>query len=457
MTEQAITKLITEMCQEDSRLKGKEVEVREIIQALLAAKPDASATPEFKEMLRTKLLSQKDDQPSTLKTRRWLMPLALGTAAIVAGVAAYPLIRQNSNGMKVTALGENAFGSISLNSAGDSSLRKTSGGAETATMSLDRDSSASAPAIDIAPLPVQSFRYVYTGEAVLQNESKLEVFRRAKSTGPSAKNILGDLGSLSLNKNAFADSTLQSISFGQGEDAYRADIDFANGRLSIILVGSSSGSEKTTAATSLPKEETVQITDDFLESFGISRSGYGDPIVTPGYNPVAGGGFGTDAMLIRETMDQQVIYPLIMNDKKVYDLGGNLVGMGLSVSATKKKVTLLNASFSNSFESSKYDAETSFQAIIEAAKLGGLQKYYSGEGEITEVSLEKPEFAYVQTTQYRNNTSEELLVPAYAFQVSEKDSDKGYLRTIIVPLVKGLLDQDMPGQIEPAVMPRPAL
>jgi hypothetical protein len=162
-----------------------------------------------------------------------------------------------------------------------------------------------------------------------------------------------------------------------------------------------------------------------------------------------------------------VVYPLKVQDKAVYDDGGNKAGLHVNVNIRLMRVAGIWDFNAQKYQSSAYAAETDVKKILGFAERGGVYGYYDAStAKIVDVELGTPEIAYLKYWNYRNGTSDELLVPSLVFPIVKMPDDPNFYRkSVIIPLAKELLDAQNGGPVnimpmplsEPAVAPVPVM
>jgi hypothetical protein len=201
----------------------------------------------------------------------------------------------------------------------------------------------------------------------------------------------------------------------------------------------------------VPKDEIlIKVADKFIKERGIDISYCGSPEVDQNWKQY-------NSEYIGDTVS--VVYPLLINGEKVYEESGQAYGLYVGVNIREQKVASIWNYTSQDYLSSEYEAETNFSRIIKFAEQGGrYRRYWNAEGEeIKEIKLGTPEIAYVKIWQYINQENNELLVPAMVFPIIE-GPDGFYMRNVIVPLAKELLDEaEQQSNNEPDVRPMPGI
>ena len=153
-----------------------------------------------------------------------------------------------------------------------------------------------------------------------------------------------------------------------------------------------------------------------------------------------------------------VIYPLKINDEVVLDESGNKTGLTAGVDIRNKRVSGVWELSAQNYQASMYDAVTDSQKIMEIAERGGIYGYYGPECatppsapdgrevpqnstcKIVEIELGTPDIQLVKMWSYKNNESQELLIPSLVFPVLNAPQEMAYKKAVIVSLIKEILD-----------------
>jgi hypothetical protein len=141
-----------------------------------------------------------------------------------------------------------------------------------------------------------------------------------------------------------------------------------------------------------------------------------------------------------------VVYPLMIENQAVYDEGGNPSGLNVGINVRNKQVVSVWDLSVQNYQSSQYDAETDLNRIMKVAEQGGVYGYVdiTQGGRVVEIELAEPTIQYVKMWNYKNNQSEELLIPSLVFPIKEQPAGDQYFyrKSVVVPLVKEILDRN---------------
>ncbi len=335
------------------------------------------------------------------------------------------------------------------------------------------------------------YQYVYQGDNFDLNETEMAVLKRLKGQNAKASFDNFNLGLLDLA--SFGDSGLNNFNIIQDKKfGYSIYVNLVEGSISL-----SENWEKWYDQNYLPREikssdvpddaTVIAMTDQFLAEHNINTDIYGEPEVQknfynimpmlkedvmnqggqgdvamadPGVStedsvdtPVAGVGQADNKMaqIYPVPNNVSVVYPLMIEGKQVYDDWGNKQGLQLNINLEFNKVSSMYNLMSQNYQSSNYKMETDKDRIMKLLRFGSIYYYsnfleFSGYPEdqidIIDVAVGTPKIEYVKTWQYKNNSSEELLVPALVFPIlnPEKTNDL-YKKNVVIPLSQEIIDQ----------------
>jgi len=465
-----IKEILKELYLIDESLKEYQPELEKIIKKLLDAKPEAIINEQFKQELRRELLVRiqeiKEQQPVKLnefmnifspnKLSYSLTGAVLGIVIVFGGV-----YYANQKGFLIgnPESGLVSDFSVSFVSNGDFGSLKTQ---EQSSQELGIGSAVGTGRgggmPGIAP-NFSSYRYIYNGDALEFTESSVEVLKREKNNaGTGISNIIKNMNLGIVDLSSFSNAKLDSASFTQEKDfGYLIHVNFQDGYVTLNNIWQGDGwkdvipscfEQSCTLPESLkesdiPSEEKlIEIADNFIATYNISKDSYGKPETK--IEQLIGEikrAEGTEGISYSpDTV--RIIYPLIINDKNVYDEWGNKIGLGMTINLRAMKVTNLDGLYTQNYQASSYEAETDFSKILEIAKNGGMnQVVFENNSNVVDVEIGNPFFGYVRVIKYERGNSEEFLVPGLIFQISENDKmDNYYKEHIVVPLAKELLE-----------------
>jgi hypothetical protein len=481
------------------------------IQQIIASRPGTELNPLFVANLRKQLIErartgQLAKASSTnsflsLFMKRTLISFAV-VVLIVLVAGGYYLSRQGalpgasgtaqqilSAKFAISDAPANAFGSLAtLTSAsgqgggpgigGDSSKMAAPNG-PTSSPEVAVGSGGTSDSLIAPPYISEVYKFTYEGAALENLPIEQPVFRRAKenpSTGIIDRIIKTlSLGLIDLTK--FDNAKLQQFSVVEDQEfGYNINVDVANGYVNVYQnwekwphPADSCRDEacfrqfQMKPADIPADEEVIAIAAQFVQDKGISLDGYGSPIVQnfwrQQYELLSVAERAT--FYVPEVID--VIYPLNLDGKVVYDEGGYESGMHISVDLRNKRAYSAYELMTKQFQKSDYTGESDSARILKIAEQGGFRSYLPDnqniqpDAKVVNFQLDTPTTVVLRMWKYDGTKSEELYVPALVFPI--KNPSQSYWRkNVIVPLVKEVLDSEpQQGPIAfPVDLPLPA-
>ncbi len=489
--EPATTALLDELYRIDPALKDHETALIPLIEKLLAHKPDIHPDEKFVQELRAQLAAHAEalsrrsatTEGRGLTLQRFSLALAgLLVGVIVAAPSTYIVLNQKkgiplqmgSPLFQYSILREaakNAFGDLqSINLVPGGEGRGGGGGAEVSTPSV-LDSGISGKMI--APAP-QEFQYVYDGP-LPDLSPTVDVLRREKSIGkPAASAFLGKFNAGMANLGSFPGATVDSVMFSQDVDfGYTISLMFSEGQIGIsqnyarwphpeaqCRDEACYRNYRMTIGDIPSDDELIRIAGDFIQAHSIDVSRYGAPEVDRSWKQNYDETPDKSVAYVPEAI--RVLYPLLIEGKAVYDMGGMKSGISVNVHAKQKRVNDVWGIQNQTYVSSAYDGVTHPEEIKAYLNNIGRESGFlptvtpARDGAqapaVTTVTLGAPTVGYTLYYLQDGVQSKELLVPALIFpvlQVPEGDVPVGiYQRnTVIVPLAKELLEKGTGGPV----------
>lgn len=477
----AIKNLLTDLYAADASLRQHESALIPLIERMLANRPNVAIDARFRQELRAKIveaIAEREQRTAQAGSRRLIWAL---TGAAVCVVLAVPVVytlmtgRSTKSSDKTGTLGTtvttkrlaaNAFGSLSSDSLTPSTSGGGGGGApqaETATGA--RDVNSSEPTT-ILPVPGEYTvsAYNYVGAPLQLPGAKAAVYKRDKGFTDisGVTGLLRNIETGLVDLSKFTKSEVQSINFAENRPyGYSLYFDMVYGSVSISenwstwpLLANPENSRSLTAADILSDDKLIAIADAFLRQYGVSRVGFGDPVVQPDPGIIAvardatGEAAQSDTAYVPEYAT--VVYPVVINGTTAYDMNGTPYGLNVRVNVREKKVAAVDNLRSMNVESSDYAAVTEASDILAIAKRGGV---YAAPYEQTPTStlnyeIGTPEFVYTMMQSY-SESFEEYFVPALRFPITKSpDNLPDYYQSsqaIVIPLVKDFLASDTTG------------
>lgn len=489
-----LKKILKDLYALDASLAAHEEELIKIITHLIKTKPDTKFNEAFALTLREKLvqkniLKKENKKNAPLKLFNFTFmkkPIFAFTIAVLFVFLLIPALflltqyhapQKNSRKntatnekninlatLKITSQGQHAFSiNPDTSAAGPSSAPDGRGaGGTNIAPNATADSALSAKAAagfapGIMP-PTISYKFNYKGEDLKLDGEEMGVLKRTKNEDASyelAKTFLSlNIGLVDMSN--FKNLRLQNISLIEDRDfGYSLYLNLDEGIITIAENWQKwqSGTEKCRdqkcfddmrlKLSDVPDGDTIiKIADNFIKEYGIDMSNYGQPEIDDTWRAY----YEKDPNIyIPEAIS--VKYPLIINNKIVYDESGSKYGLMVNVNIRQMKASGIWNLTTQNYQSSSYETEADSAKIIGMAEKGGWRNtiYYlmADQEEPKELSLSTPELAYVKIWNYENNKTEELIVPALIFPIADVTGNEPYLnrKNIIVPLIKELLKE----------------
>lgn len=466
-----IKNILNDLYSVDQNLRQHEKDLIEIIKTLLAARPEAKYDPNFKQELRAQLLAkfeQIKNKESVTNTKINFNNMnklfyALGGLLLMV-IVIMPFVYRDKvqlaninkinvqNGLQVAKLSDHAFGVLSSNSETTAPQRAYGMGAGPAAeenagyggggVAIDKAVS------DTTMIAPSYYTYVYDGEEIILDSTKLPVYKKIKGLGAQenlAKILQGiNFGNIDLNK--FQNTQLRNFQISENKDfGYALFVDLYEGNISI-----NENWEKwpqlqvynPLKPSDMPDDQTlINMANQFLAEKNINIDQYGEPSVGDDWRLYAARTEQGMDYYIPETVT--VLYPQIIDGKVVYDEWGNKFGINVSINIRQNKVSAVYGMTNQNYQTSDYEMETDVSKILKLAEQGGTSPYYIEENaQKIEIKLDTPTYSYIQIWQYDGYSSSQLFVPALVFPIKEvPQADYFYRKSVVIPLAKEMIDQ----------------
>ena len=511
MNEQDLQQLITEL-----GLDPNDQQLQKLLTQILQSKPQVEISPSFKQQLRATLeqkihasTSSADSTPVRTQSQpknnllnnimnKFMIPALVAVVVLIAGGAWYTnqqnpgLINLGGGGeilsgkYSIDQLEAGSFGDLSKVAivTGNAATGMGSGGSNQstdATKATEAERMATAPAgsgggsdasIGIMPVP-DGYEFVYEGEDISGLAETQSVLKRQKPQQDESvvSRIIRifSFGLVDLTK--FTNTRIQSFAFMEEKEyGLGVNIDLNQGNIGIYqnwekwpqlrygCDGGYCGAFPRITEADLPSdEEALSIANQFVSDYGISLEGHGAPMVYEAYNWRIAYERAQDKsnFYIPETVN--VIYPIEIEGQRVYDESGHPTGMNITIDARTRRVTNMYGLETKQFQSSAYKGETDTKRILEIASRGGYRNQLWESDNKTTLILDTPTIQLVRIW-YSTDPSrmgEELYVPSLVFPIRNVDQTTYWRKSIVVPLVSELLDNENQGggPVTPLPMP----
>lgn len=303
------------------------------------------------------------------------------------------------------------------------------------------------------------YKFIYQGEPINIAANDLPVYRRLKNNqnGSALAKALQSLNLGLIDLSSIAGPVVQNISITEDrQNGYQIYLDLVENLLSINRNYQYYQDQPVTrelTEADLPADEVIINTaNQFLKRYGLDMSAYASPEVDhteQNYWIMV----SESAIAPRYiSPNLQVIYPLQIEGQKVYEETGKPAGPIINVNIQANQVEGLWGLGSNDFEQSLYAVETDIKKLQNLAEQGGFRQYYGSveEGKEIKIELGTPQQGYVKLYFYRpNKNAEELLVPCLIFPATPPKDEPFYRSSVIVPLIKEILEQESANPPQP--------
>ncbi len=292
------------------------------------------------------------------------------------------------------------------------------------------------------------YEYNYTGELPTL-PTTVSVLRRDSTFtigNTDAGGLLSDLNLGLFDASSFQNLTIQSVQLDEDREyGYSFYISPSDGTVSINQNWQRwPQPDLAPSDTKIPTDtKLIQIAADFIQKVSVDLAPYGEPHVDQQWR--------TYSQCRGDICDYSpatinVVYPLVIEGKPVYEEYGNPSGLIVSVNLPAQRVDSVWGLSTHQYEASEYTTATTEQ-IQKAIKQGGRwPQWYSTKNApaAVQITVGTPTKVFVKIWQWdkSNSTSSELLVPALRFPLENiPASAKGEFdrQSIVIPLAAELL------------------
>ncbi len=307
-----------------------------------------------------------------------------------------------------------------------------------------------------------TYTFNYTGSKDLPGVSATQgVLKRSKPEQPASlvSRILNLISFGLIDLNSMQNVKLQNFGFIEDREyGYGAYVDLQQGTVGMyqnyekwpqmnLCTDGSCPTRQPLKPEELPTDnEAIEIAEQFLRDYSVSKEGYGDPRVVDMWRNTYERLSSAEQASYYVPEQVQVVYPLVLDGKEVYDEGGNVYGLNVMVDARTRRVTNLGELITKQFERSEYKGETDINRLLSVATNGGFRNYNyeNSDAKKVELQLGSPTVRmvkiYYSSDNYRTNS--DLYMPALVFPITNWRENNYWRQTVIVPLVKSILDTD---------------
>lgn len=498
MNKESITKILRELYEIDPGLREHEDVLEKAVMHLMESRSGIMVDESFVRQLRSELVAKAHSLSAQTPVAHasggfWQsfvtmskFSYGLGGAVIIALLlVGLQQIQKQDNPLElasrtsITKVSDNAFGVLQPDQGGrggdnasgaptQSLTSNESGSGVSAPFAGPQPATATREAVGvdakmIAPglYPYYQYKYTYKGEPLTLDADTVEVLRRIRpglSNAPAAS-ILENLSMGLLNLGNFKNLKVQSLNLFEDRDyGYMLNFDMYEGFVSVNeywnkwpqpYAGCSTEecfrTQQLKPSDVPADDELIRIADEFVRSLNINTANYGTPVVQDDWRVYMAAAPAAERSSIIAPDMVSVVYPLLVNGQEAYEQGGMKAGFTVNVNIRAKRASGLWGLTTQQYESSDYAAEKDAATIVKLAEQGGPNMYFPQEGNVKyiEAELGTPTKGYVRMWNYKGpNDSAELLVPALIFPITKKPAEMSYIRNIIIPLAKDLIQQN---------------
>ncbi len=483
---------------EDNSKINKEDMGSDFAVELEKAKPTVNIDPKFQAVLRTQLLDHASTTKNNNIKHSWFMTwnkffLGFGTSLVVVAIAWFAIgntklggpknaVQILSGEYKVTNSSANSFGSLTSASntvaladgAENNAARPQSGGGSEMAVGFAAPSTSGGmgggmggDSKMIYPYPEVNYKYEYKGEALPEIAADQAVFKRVKGLDGSPSNSILDLIRLGLfNLQKLSSVSLENLTLTENrENGYSVNLNFVEGSANLYenwkMWNSPDRQCRDEACynkyrlrfSDVPDDAAIiSVADKFIADYGISRDRYGAPKIQDYWRQDYLRSPDKNNYYIPDVIS--IVYPYVIDNKVVYDESGMSTGLNVAVNIRKMLVSNVGEITTQQYLSSPYAGFTDHDKILALAEKGGFRNYYgypiplqeqAGQTKVTTVELGTPVLGMMRFWKYDIiGTSDELYIPALIFPVTNREEIGFYRESVIVPLVKEIIENDTP-------------
>lgn len=375
--------------------------------------------------------------------------------------------------VQIDKVSENAFWSIKVNSSTvwwssvSSSLKSNwvspvspnlESDTYTQSTTTSNDSIAAPKMMDnsiIAWSEETNYIYSYTGTIPwLNTTTKMELLKKVKPT-TSNTSLLTFIKNINLgwfNSQKIDNANLSNFSLKETKDYWlEYQINLEESKISIgknIPKWSQTNYkdiEQTKNSrikiTDFPTDwELLAIAKEVISKYNIDLTNYWSPIVNNDWKADYLKSDDRDNYYLPDTI--QVIYPLLLNGKNVYEDYGAIKGLKINYDVKTLNLAEVNWIEWMKFEASNYPIENNranIDKLISKWWRNGYPQYQAENSTIKNViiHLSVPRLVYININDYKDWTNVEYFVPAYIFESIEKPKAWEYFQEkVVIPLIK---------------------
>lgn len=323
------------------------------------------------------------------------------------------------------------------------------------------------------PYPVATqYTFKYDGGELPELAESQGVLKRAKPQQPAGivSKVISFLSFGLVDLTKLTNPILSSVMFTEDKpEGYQASVDLEQGNVYFYknwakwpndaynCIEVACITPKPMKIEDLPSDaDMIAAADQFITDYGISKEGYGAPIVNNQWRVQYENASPAERINWYIPEQLQITYPLLIDGKSILDESGYVYGMSVFVDAKSKKVTSTSDLVTKQFERSYYTGVTDSDKIMDVVKKGGFRNasYEDPGARKVQLKLDTPTIQTVKmwysNDNYKNNS--ELYVPTLVFPIKNWKETNYWRQNIFVPLVQDILNSDDQQPI-PIIMP----
>jgi hypothetical protein len=494
--------ILRELYALDPELKKREKELLRIIDKFLEKKPNPAIDKEFVQELRSQLLKEaKMQQQASSKLAFFFSPKVyspvLAIMVILLAAAFFYLYPKDGSEapklsydqQQIENMDENAFGSLSeaqtesMASEGRGAASfGADGGGQLNVVEESMEADGDTPDSRAIRPNLINYEFRYNGGDIDAGNIDQQVYKRIKQgladAGFSQK-IMEQLDTGLLDVANLNSAVINNIDIRENKEfGHSVYMNLEEGVIGINKNWEKWPGLKTDCQDAdcferqqlqpedVPSDEKIiKTAENFIEQYGIDLSSYGDPQVMHYWK--RNRMLTQDSSEIHIPEEIPVIFPLIIDNKKVYEQSGEPHGLVLEVNIKYNKVAGVRNLVAQKFQASKYENITDNDKIIDMAEKGGLLAPYehSKPTKTVDMELGEPEAGLITIMKRDEKGGQQLFAPAYIFPITDRSEQTHFTREhVVVPAIKELFEQEWekmnndgapaePG--EPEILPHP--
>ncbi len=371
--------------------------------------------------------------------------------------------KSSGGGMRYTAVAPTAAPAATSRPSGAPEATSVTPATEPATLKMSSTDSR----IAMPPYEMKTYKYIYSGSGLVIKDSEMSVYQKQKNTLTSAEaqSLLSNFKVSSIDLSKFSDLLVNSIDLAENKQfGHTINMNFGEGTMfisknwtkwpQINCQDDACYKANQTKLADVPSDDaSLAIAAKFLKDYKLDVSAYGKPFVNNDWKKQYEAATDKSTAYVPDAVT--VMYPLVIDGKTVYEEYGQAKGMTLTIDIKSGIVSDVSGIEKLNFASSKYSVETDFKKILEVASKGGRNGFsfpypIASTDDTTKVTtidvkLGEPTMSFTHIYEYKDGESNEYIVPALIFPVTQTPKEGEYFSDkIIVPIVKDFFESKNP-------------